>query len=139
MRPSLPAIFVVTVPSPFCSMIAGPASGVDSVLPVKSFVALCVKLGRWIVVRVTFPLWSKYVVVRRRPSLWIVSGNEHAVPAAKWNVLLTAASATVGGTAPAVVAVAAAASVTAASASSFFIVNPPFDRFPSHASTQAGV
>ena len=70
--------------------------------------------------------WSKYVVVRLRPSLWIVTGNEHTVPAAKWNVLSTFTSVTEGLTAPAVAAVAAAASVAAANASSFvFISNLP--------------
>jgi hypothetical protein len=36
-RPSFPGTLVVTVPSPFGSMIAGPASGVDSVLTLLSF------------------------------------------------------------------------------------------------------
>ena len=89
MRPSLPGIRVVTVPSPFGSTIAGPASGVDSDLPVRSFVTVCVNAARWMTVRVTLPLESKYVVVRRTPLLWIVTGNEQRPPAGKWNVLST--------------------------------------------------
>src|SRR6059058_2395952 len=127
MRPSLPGTRVVTVPSPFGSTIAGPASGVESVAPVRSFVTLCVKPTRWMTVRVTFPFASKYVVVRRSPTLWIVIGNEHAPPAGTGIVLSTFTSVTAGAVAPAVPAVAAAsASTTTMKPSTFAFMLPSF-------------
>src|SRR6188472_3284131 len=108
--------------------MAGPASGVHSVLPFRSLVYVCVNAARWMTVRVTLPLESKYVVVRRTPWLWIVNGNAHAVPAGNVNVLSTFSAVTVGGAAPAVAAVAAAVSTTAMKPRAFTFMLPPFDR-----------
>src|SRR4051794_38324049 len=58
------------------------------------------------------PAWSKYVVVRRSPTLWIVIGNEHAAPAGNGIVLSTFTSVTAGAVALAVPAVTAASAST---------------------------
>src|SRR3954470_1367571 len=73
------------------------------------------------------PAWSKYVVVRRTPTLWIVIGNEHAAPAGSGIVLSTFTAVTVGAAAPAVPAVtAASASTTTMKPRAFAFMLPSF-------------